>query len=111
MEFRIGLNMGDVIVEGENLYGEGVNVAARLEALSQPGGVCLSKSILDFVNKKTELVFNNLGEQKVKNTTVHAYDLADPELEKDHWKVLTQKKQKKQVNHQQLLSTFQKYEW
>ena len=82
MEFRIGLNMGDVIVEGENLYGEGVNVAARLEALSQPGGVCLSKSILDFVNKKTELVFNNLGEQKVKNTTVHAYDLADPELEK-----------------------------
>ena len=52
------------------------------EALSQPGGVCLSKSILDFVNKKTELVFNNLGEQKVKNTTVHAYDLADPELEK-----------------------------
>ena len=66
MEFRIGLNMGDVIVEGENLYGEGVNVAARLEALSQPGGVCLSKSILDFVNKKTELVFNNLGEQKVK---------------------------------------------
>jgi len=82
MEFRNGLNMGDVIVEGENLYGEGVNVAARLEALSQPGGVCLSKSILDFVNKKTELVFNNLGEQKVKNTTVHAYDLADPELEK-----------------------------
>ena len=82
MQFRIGLNMGDVIVEGENLYGEGVNVAARLEALSQPGGVCLSKSILDFVNKKTELVFNNLGEQKVKNTTVHAYDLADPELEK-----------------------------
>ena len=82
MQFRIGLNMGDVIVEGENLYGEGVNVAARLEALSQPGGVCLSKSILEFVNKKTELVFNNLGEQKVKNTTVHAYDLADPELEK-----------------------------
>ena len=81
MNFRIGLNMGDVIVEGENLYGDGVNVAARLEALSQPGGVCLSKSILDFVNKKTELVFNDLGEQKVKNTTVHAYDLADPDLE------------------------------
>ncbi|MFL2813555.1 MAG: adenylate/guanylate cyclase domain-containing protein [Candidatus Puniceispirillales bacterium] len=82
MHFRIGLNMGDVIVEGENLYGDGVNVAARLEALSQPGGVCLSKSILDFVNKKTELVFNDLGEQKVKNTTVHAFDLSDPDLEK-----------------------------
>jgi adenylate cyclase len=73
--------MGDVIVEGENLYGEGVNVAARLEALSQPNGVCLSKSILDFVNKKTEFDFHDLGEQKVKNTTVHAYDLADPDLE------------------------------
>lgn len=81
MHFRIGLNMGDVIVEGENLYGEGVNVAARLEALSQPNGVCLSKSILDFVNKKTEFDFHDLGEQKVKNTTVHAYDLADPDLE------------------------------
>ena len=82
MHFRIGLNMGDVIVEGENLYGDGVNDAARLEALSQPGGVCLSKSILDFVNKKTQLVFNDLGEQKVKNTTVHAFDLSDPDLEK-----------------------------
>ena len=51
MMFRIGLNMGDVIVEGENLYGEGVNVAARLEALSQPNGVCLSKSILDFYDQ------------------------------------------------------------
>lgn len=81
MKFRIGLNMGDVIVEGENLYGEGVNVAARLEALSQPNGVCLSKSILDFVNKKTEFDFHDLGEQKVKNTFVHAYDLADPDLE------------------------------
>ena len=48
MEFRVGLNMGDVIVEGTNLYGDGVNVAARLESLSQPNGVCLSKSIHDF---------------------------------------------------------------
>jgi len=82
MSFRIGLNMGDVIVEGENLYGDGVNVAARLEALSQPGGVCLSKSIMDFVNRKTELLFNDLGEQKVKNTLVHAFDLENPDLEK-----------------------------
>jgi adenylate cyclase len=43
MEFRIGINMGDVVIEGDNLYGEGVNIAARLEALAQPGGVCLSK--------------------------------------------------------------------
>ena len=70
MSFRIGLNMGDVIIEGDNLYGEGVNVAARLEALSQANGICVSKSIVDFVNKKTELLFNDLGEQKVKNTEV-----------------------------------------
>ena len=76
MSFRIGLNMGDVIIEGDNLYGEGVNVAARLEALSQANGICVSKSIVDFVNKKTELLFNDLGEQKVKNTEVHAYDIA-----------------------------------
>ena len=50
MSFRIGLNMGDVIIEGDNLYGEGVNVAARLEALSQANGICVSKSIVDFVN-------------------------------------------------------------
>ena len=82
MEFRIGINMGDVIVEGENLYGDGVNVAARLEALSQPNGVCLSKSIHDFVNQKTEFLFNDIGQQKVKNTDVHAFDLALGNLEK-----------------------------
>ena len=71
MHFRVGLNMGDVIVEGENLYGEGVNVAARLEALSQPDGVCLSKSIHDFVAQKTELLFNDIGERSVKNTKIH----------------------------------------
>ena len=60
MHFRIGLNMGDVIVEGENLYGEGVNVAARLEALSQPNGVCLSKSILDFVGGMKDLADRRL---------------------------------------------------
>lgn len=81
MTFRIGINMGDVIVEGDNLYGEGVNLAARLEALSQPGGVCLSKSIIDFVNTKVDLVFNDLGEQKVKNTVLHAFDMADLGLE------------------------------
>ena len=75
MTFRTGLNMGDVIVEGENLYGDGVNVAARLEALSQPGGVCLSKGIFDFVSQKVEMTFNDIGQQKVKNTDVHAYDL------------------------------------
>ena len=67
--------MGDVIVEGENLYGDGVNVASRLEALAQPNGVSLSKSIYDFVNKKTDFLFDDLGEQKIKNTNVHAFDI------------------------------------
>lgn len=76
MRFRIGINMGDVIVEGTNLYGDGVNVAARLEALSQPGGVSLSKSIHDFVSQKVELNFADLGNQKVKNTVIHAFDVS-----------------------------------
>jgi adenylate cyclase len=75
MWFRIGLNMGDVIIEGTDLYGEGVNNAARLEALCQPGGVSLSKPIYDFARQKVELVFSDLGNQKVKNTTLHAYDI------------------------------------
>jgi len=82
MRFRIGLNVGDVIVEETNLYGEGVNNAARLEALSQPGGVSLSKTVYDFVNKKVELTFTDLGTQKVKNTILHAYDVVIEGLEK-----------------------------
>ena len=82
MRFRIGLNMGDVIIEGTNLYGEGVNNAARLEALSQPGGVSLSKTVHDFASQKVELAFSDLGSQKVKNTTLHAYDVIIDGLEK-----------------------------
>ena len=81
MQFRIGLNMGDVIVEGTNLYGDGVNVAARLEALSQSGGVSLSKVIHDFVSQKVELTFSDLGNQKVKSTILHAYDVPIDGLE------------------------------
>ena len=75
MEFRIGINMGDVVIEGDNLYGEGVNVASRLEALAQPGGVCLSKNVHEIVNKKTNFQFHDIGEQTVKNTVVHAVDV------------------------------------
>ena len=81
MWFRIGLNMGDVIIEGTNLYGEGVNNAARLEALCQPGGVSLSKTIYDFASQKVELAFSDLGSQKVKNTILHAYDVIIDGLE------------------------------
>ncbi len=79
MQFRVGINFGDVVIEGENLYGEGVNVAARLEALAQPGGICLSRNVHEIVNKKTDFEFHDLGEQKVKNTVLHAIDvLIDP---------------------------------
>jgi len=75
MEFRIGINMGDVVVEGDNLYGDGVNIAARLEALAQPNGVCISRSVHEFINKKLEFLFNDLGEQTVKDNQFHAFDV------------------------------------
>ena len=58
LQFRIGINMGDVVKEESNLYGDGVNIAARLEALAQPNGICLSKSVYDLVNKKTNFLFS-----------------------------------------------------
>ena len=82
IEFRIGINMGDVVKEGKNLYGDGVNIAARLEAFSQPGGISLSKSVYEFVNNKTKFLFNDLGEQKVKNESFHAFDVLLDEAQK-----------------------------
>ena len=76
MEFRVGINMGDVVIEGDNLYGDGINVAARLEALAQSGGVCISKNVHEIVQKKIDLEFTDLGEQKVKDTVVHAVDVS-----------------------------------
>ena len=79
MEFRIGINMGDVVQEEGNLYGEGVNIAARLEALSKPNGICLSKNIYELVRTKTNFSFEDLGQQKMKNTLVHAFDISTGE--------------------------------
>ena len=67
MQFRVGLNLGDVIVEGDNLYGEGVNVAARLEPLAEPGGICVSGKFHDEVRRKLDLSFVNGGAQEMKN--------------------------------------------
>ena len=76
LEYRIGINMGDVVKQGDkNLMGDGVNIAARLEALAQPGGITIAKNVYDLVAKKTKYEFNDLGEQKVKENTFHAYDL------------------------------------
>jgi adenylate cyclase len=69
MQFRIGINLGDVIEEGERIYGDGVNIAARLEALADPGGICVSKTAFDHIESKLPLGYEYLGEQTVKNIT------------------------------------------
>jgi adenylate cyclase len=67
MQFRIGINLGDVIEEQERIYGDGVNIAARLEALADPGGICISKTAFDQIETKLPLGYQFLGEQTVKN--------------------------------------------
>jgi adenylate cyclase len=82
LRFRIGVNLGDVIVDGDEIYGNGVNVAARLETLADAGGICISGRVLEQVKGNIDLGFAYLGAQKVKNieTAVNAYKvLLDPE--------------------------------
>src|SRR6267143_4162713 len=67
MEFRIGVNLGDVMVEGEQIYGDGVNVAARLESLADPGGICISGTVREHLDNKLALGYEDLGDQTVKN--------------------------------------------
>ncbi len=67
MEFRIGINLGDVIEEEDRLYGDGVNIAARLESLADPGGICVSKTVFDQIETKLPLGYEYLGERPVKN--------------------------------------------
>jgi adenylate cyclase len=67
MQFRIGINLGDVIEEGDRIYGDGVNIAARLESLADPGGICVSKTAFDHIEAKLPLGYHFLGEQTVKN--------------------------------------------
>ena len=69
MQFRIGVNLGDVMAEGENLFGDGVNIAARLEQLADPGGIYVSDDIYRQVEGKVDVAFDDLGEQRVKNIT------------------------------------------
>src|SRR5512136_3387602 len=67
MEFRIGVNLGDVVEDGEQILGDGVNIAARLESLSEAGGICISGTAFDQVRNKLNLGYKYLGEQTVKN--------------------------------------------
>src|SRR5215813_924317 len=67
IRFRIGINLGDVIVEEHDIFGDGVNVAARLEGLAEPGGICVSRVVRDQVRDKLDFAFEDRGEQSVKN--------------------------------------------
>jgi adenylate cyclase len=75
MEYRIGINLGDIMVEGEAIYGDGVNIAARLESLADGGGICISGTVYDQIENKLTLAYDYLGEQTVKNIAkpVHVY--------------------------------------
>ena len=75
MEFRIGINLGDVIAEGDRIYGDGVNIAARLEGLAEPGGICISRTAYDQIEDKLPFGYEYLGQREVKNIPrpVHAY--------------------------------------
>ena len=75
IEFRIGINLGDIIRDGRDIFGDGVNIAARLEALAEPGGICVSRVVYDQVRDTLDVAFENMGEQQVKNIArpVHVY--------------------------------------
>jgi adenylate cyclase len=78
MRFRIGIHVGDIMVQGDNLFGDAVNIAARLEALAEPGGICVSGTVQDQIGTKLPLSFIDLGEQQVKNITqpIKAYRIS-----------------------------------
>jgi adenylate cyclase len=75
MDFRMGINLGDIIIDSEDIYGDGVNIAARIESLAAPGGISISASVYDQVRKKVDLTFEDMGEQTVKNISdpIHVY--------------------------------------
>jgi adenylate cyclase len=77
IRFRVGINLGDVIVEDDDIFGDGVNVAARLESLAEPGGLCISRMVHDQIRDKLTYAFEDLGEQSVKNIArpVRVYSL------------------------------------
>jgi class 3 adenylate cyclase len=82
MEFRIGINLGDVVFEKGKIYGDGVNIAARVERLAEPGGICISGTVYDQIENRLPLAYDYLGEKSVKNITkpIRVYQVrTDPE--------------------------------
>jgi TolB-like protein len=98
IDFRIGINVGDIIIDGEDIHGDGVNVAARLQALAEPGGICASRVVRDQVLDKLSFTFEDLGAQQVKNIArpveVYRVDLGSAETQtptggRRHWQRVT----------------------
>jgi TolB-like protein/Flp pilus assembly protein TadD len=92
IDFRIGINVGDIIIDGDDIFGDGVNVAARLQALAEPGGICVSRVVRDQVLDKLSFTFDELGVQQVKNIArpveVYRVDLesgASPASSRSRW--------------------------
>jgi class 3 adenylate cyclase len=81
--FRIGINVGDIIIDGDDIFGDGVNIAARLETLCQPGGLCISRAANDQIRGKLSLAFADLGEQTVKNISgaIGIFGLSSKDIE------------------------------
>ncbi len=79
LRFRIGINLGDVIVEGDDIYGDGVNIAARLEGLADPGGICISQPVHTQIKGQVDYDFEDMGERQLKNIPdpIRVYRLAD----------------------------------
>src|SRR5437016_3320615 len=86
IEFRIGINLGDIIHDEKDIFGDGVNVAARLEGLAEPGGICISRSVRDPVRDKLGFTFEDMGEQAVKNiaSPIHSYRVRFEGVEPPH---------------------------
>src|ERR1700689_3331979 len=81
--FRIGINVGDIMFDGDDIFGDGVNIAARLETLCEPGGVCISRAANDQIRDKLSIAFADLGEQTVKNISraVGVFGLSAKDIE------------------------------
>ena len=82
IEFRVGINLGDIIIDDDDIYGDGVNVAARLENLTEANGICVSQAVHDQVRDKLDLAFEDLGERQLKNIArpVHVFQIAVPAI-------------------------------
>ena len=82
IEFRVGINLGDIIIDGDDIYGDGVNVAARLEGLAEPNGICVSRVVRDQVRDRLDLAFEDMGEKQVKNIAraVRVFRVAAPAI-------------------------------